>query len=60
MESLFKIFQNFDKGNKGSIVKEEALLMGESLGLTKEEMALAFEEIDINGDGDMQMHEFVD
>lgn len=57
---MLKIFQNFDTENKGSIEKDEAILMGASLGLTAEEMSIAFEEIDINGDGDMQMHEFID
>jgi len=60
MDSLMKIFQNFDKGGTGAMLKDEALLMGESLGLNHEEMGIAFDEIDINGDGDMQLHEFID
>lgn len=60
VDCLMKIFNNFDSSGSGSMLLPDALLMGESLGLTNDEMSTAFKEIDINEDGDMQLHEFID
>lgn len=60
VDCLMKIFSNFDLSGSGSMLLPDALLMGESLGLTNDEMSTAFKEIDINEDGDMQLHEFID
>jgi len=38
----------------------EFMKMGMSFGLTRTEMKTVFEDIDINRDGQLSLHEFVD
>jgi len=53
-------FAKFDKDGSGAIDKDELAELSKSLGfeLSPEELELALKDLDLNGDGVVDLHEF--
>lgn len=55
-----KVFRHFDIRGEDSMSFDDAQPMAKAFGLTLEELSLIFNEIDINGDGTIQIDEWLE
>lgn len=54
-----KVFNHFDHDGDSYITFEEAKFMASAFNLTIEELKLLFNQIDLNGDGCLEVNEFI-
>lgn len=57
---LYDFFRYFDADNSGQLDYEEMFLMGESMGISRKIMSSMIKEIDVNGDGTIELEEWID
>lgn len=55
-----KVFRHFDTTGEDSINFEKAKPMAKAFELTQEELVMIFNEIDLNGDGTIEIDEWLD
>lgn len=55
-----KVFRHFDKTGEDSIDFQQATPLAKAFELTQEELVMIFNEIDVNGDGTIEMSEWLD
>jgi len=57
---LVQLFDKYDRKKKKELSKEDMIKMGRDLGIDKEKMLVIFDEIDFNGDGTIEIQEWLD